>query len=234
MENGTTNTSSIQRILTGLPIATASLYVLGVCFYQGFARVLGLEETQFSLSVDRTLFHGFFAILNVSAPQLGYFLLAAETIALVSFVVVGVCTSSKVRNAIESFFSKMSQKKQHDELQEVPPQITDFAQFASNMVFFSGVVLLVIFGILGAGVLADLSGQEAANSFLRRAVAGKSAFVEVFVVGEEKPLKGHTILCSSSHCAYLVDKKAVTYRHEQIEKTVVRGIEAGKRDSPAD
>lgn len=216
--------SSLQTVLTGIPVATASLYLLGVCFYQGFTRTLGLEESQFPLTVDRTLFDGFFALLHLSAPQIGYFVLAAEIIAFVALAVVILSTSVRVRRFSETLFTRRSNTKRQAESPEPPQKIAEFAEFAVQMFLFAVVVVLVIFGILISGIFADKSGQAIANNFLKKVEDGKQPSVDVFIVGQDKPIKAHTILCGSTHCAFIVDKKTITYRHEQIKKTIAYNI----------
>jgi hypothetical protein len=218
------NRSSLQTILTGLPVATASLYVLGVCFYQGFMRTVGLDETQFPLTVDRTLFHGFFALLDLSAAQIGYFVLASEIIALVAFAIVLLSTSTRVRGAAGAWFTKKPGQEKKSESVEPPQKIAEFASFSGQMLLFSAIVLFAILGILLAGIFADKSGQATANNFLKKVEEGKQPAVEVFLSGQDQPIKAYTILCSSTHCAFLANQKTVAYRHEKVEKTITHNI----------
>ncbi|TXI26226.1 MAG: hypothetical protein E6Q61_00510 [Nitrosomonas sp.] len=214
------NRSSLQTILTGLPVATASLYVLGICYYQGFLRIVGLEESQFPLTVDRTLFHGFFALLDLSAAQIGYFVLASEMIALVAVVIVALSTSKRVRNLIGFRSSNALTQENKIEALVPPKPLAEFADFASYMFLFSAIVLFSILGILVAGTFADKSGQAAAKSFLKRIEDGKQPGVDIFLAGQEQSVKGYSILCSTTHCAFVVNQKVVTYRHEKVERTI--------------
>lgn len=214
------NRSSLQTILTGLPVATASLYVLGVCYYQGFLRVVGLEESQFPLTVDRTLFHGFFALLDLSAAQIGYFVLASEIIALVAVVIVALSTSKRVRNLIGFRSSSTLTHEKKIEALDPPKPLSEFADFSSQMFLFSAIVLFLILGILVAGTFADKSGQAAAKSFLKKIEDGKQPGVDIFLAGQEQSVKGYSILCGTTHCAFLVNQKVITYRHEKVERTI--------------
>jgi hypothetical protein len=215
---------SLQTVLTGLPVATASLYLLGVLFYQGFTRTMGVEETLFPLTVDRTLFDGFFALLDLSAAQVGYFVLAAEIIALVAFAIILLSTSIRVRSFVGSWFTRHTHRKAQTTTLEPPPQVTEFANFAVQMFVVAVVVLFVILGILLAGIFADKSGQATANNFLKKVEDGKHAPLDLYLVGQDQPIKAHRVLCSSTHCAFLIGKKTITYRHELVSKTITNNI----------
>lgn len=218
------SSASLQTILTGLPVATASFYLLGVLFYQGFARTMGLDETLFPLTVDQTLFYGFFALLDLSAAQVVYFVIAAETIALVALVIVLLSTSIRVRSFVGSWFPHRSRQEERPTPLEPPKQLAEFANLAAQMLLFAAVVLFVILGILFAGYFADKSGQATANNFLKKVDDGKRAPVDLYLVGQDQPIKAHPILCSGTHCAFLIGKTTVTYRHEQVGKTITHNI----------
>jgi hypothetical protein len=185
---------------------------------------MGLEETLFPLTVDRTLFDGFFALLDLSAAQVGYFVLAAEIIALVAFAIVLLSTSVRVRSFVGSWITCRPRNKSQATQLEPPPQIAEFANLATQMFVFAAVVLFVTLGILLAGIFADKSGQAAANNFLKKIESGKYAHIDLYLVGQEQPLKAYPVLCSSTHCAFLVGKETITYRHEQVVKTITHNI----------
>ncbi len=203
--------ASLQTILTGLPVATASLYVLGVVLYQGFARAMGLEESLFPLTVDQTLFNGFFALLDLSAVQVVYFVFAAETIALVALVIVVLSTSVRVRQFLGSWIPRPSLQEARNSQLQPPKQLAKFASFAAQIFIFAAVVLFVILGIFIAGYFADKSGKATANNFLRKAEDGKRVPIDLYLVGHSQPIKAHQILCSATHCAFLIDKKTITH-----------------------
>lgn len=212
---------SLQVILTGLPVVTASLYLLGVCYYQGFLRIFNLEESQFPLSVDRTLFHGFVAFLDLSAVQIGYFALAFEIISVMAVIIIGLSTSERTRSLI-SFRSANTQSKKEikGEALDPPKSLLKFANFACQMFLFSAIVLFLILGISVAGTFANKSGQAAAKSLLNKIVNEKLPSIDIFLAGQEQSVKGYSILCSATHCAFVVNQEIITYRHENIEKTV--------------
>lgn len=88
---------------------------------------MGLEETLFPLTVDRTLFYGFFALLDLSAAQVVYFVFAAETIALVALVIVLLSTSIRVRSFVGSWFPHRSRQEERPTPLEPPKQLAEFA-----------------------------------------------------------------------------------------------------------
>lgn len=219
-----TSAIPLQTVLTGLPVAVASLYFLGICFYQGFTRIMGVEETLFPISVDRTLFNGFFALLDLSIPQIGYFLLAAEIIALVAMTTVFLSSSIRVRSAVGAWLICHSHDKKTAAPLEAPSQVTTFANFSARMFVYAAVIFFTFLGILLSGIVADKSGQATANNFLRKIEDRRQPSVDLFLVGQNQPIVAYPILCSATHCAFLINKKSVTYRHELIEKTIAHSI----------
>jgi len=79
-------------------------------------------------------------------------------------------------------------------------------------------VLLVV---ILAGMVAEKSGRDTAKNQLEKMQQGNWQCAKLFLVGHETPINAHTILCSSSHCSFIVNSETVTYRHELIEKLVV-------------
>ncbi|WP_334159301.1 hypothetical protein [Oryzomicrobium sp.] len=187
-------------------------------------RTVGLEETQFPLTVDRTLFHGFFALLDLSAAQIVYFVLASETIALVAFAIVFLSTSARVRKVVDAWFTKKSPRENKHESPEPPKEVSEFATFSVQVFEFSAIILFVIIGILLAGFFSGKSGEVTANNFLKKVKEGRARSVEVFLSGQDQPIKAYTLLCSSSHCAFLEETQIVVYRHEKIERTITHDI----------
>ncbi len=163
-------------------------------------------------------------MLDLSAPQIGYFLLAAELLALVALAAVSFSTSERVRRVVGTWFTKLPKRKNPAEQLEPPPQLTDFARFATRLLIYATIIFFVFLGVLFAGILADWSGQEIAKNFLKKVEGGKQPTIDLFLVGQEQPIKAHFILCSSTHCAFLTSKKTTIYRHELVEKTITHNI----------
>lgn len=70
-------------------IVTASLYLFGLFSYLSHLSTLGIEETQFQLSIDRLLFQGFVVLFT------NYYVLVFKAIIfilayIVSMVLVGI------------------------------------------------------------------------------------------------------------------------------------------------
>lgn len=228
MRNSRPPAHSLQAVITGLPIVTAALYLFGVVFYQGFMRRMGLEESQFPLTVDRTIFNGLFALLDLSAPQLINFILATEIFTLVTFIIVFISTSVRVR----SFFKKVPLSLPENTTSEAklspPAPITEIANFAAKALALCLIVVFVILGILAASYFTDKSGQDVADAFIHKAEAGVRSPIELYLSGKSEPITAHIIVCSASHCAYLINGQAITYRNDQIEKTIATNITAHK------
>ncbi|WP_263770053.1 hypothetical protein [Propionivibrio soli] len=218
---------SLGTILTGLPVATAALYVLGISFYQGFVGAWGLEESLFPIAVDRTLFYGFFALMDRSAVQLVYFVFATEAIALVALAIVVLSTSARIRNYFDNKFKASPPKEEEREIKP-PKAIAWFWQWTTYTFFFSIAVLLIVLGFLFAASLADRSGRETAAFMLKRIEAGRRSPIDLYLTGHAEPIKAHSILCSGTHCAFLIGKQSITYRLDQIERTVAHDVDFPK------
>lgn len=203
-----------------LPIASAALYVLGLSFFQGFTQDLGLDETQFPITVDRTLFYGFFAVLDLGVEQIAPFLFAAEVIAFVAGGVLYISASHRFQEVVERMHNWGVKRQSSDKSDKSPEEISAFANFSLKMFLFAVIVFFVILGILLAGSLANNSGRAVAQKLLTNIEEGRQLQVELHIVGQAEPILSYPIICSSVHCAFLINHKTVVYSHEKIEKSV--------------
>ncbi len=67
-----------------ISILLASLYSIGLTFHQGYLRTLGIEETQFQLSLDGLFFQGFFATTDLSTGAIVWLVMAASGVVIVA------------------------------------------------------------------------------------------------------------------------------------------------------
>lgn len=69
-----------------ITLVTATLYMLGLVFYQAYLFELNIEETQFPLTVDRILFLGFASATSMGVKAIGYLYLTALGVLIVAMV----------------------------------------------------------------------------------------------------------------------------------------------------
>jgi len=91
-----------------ITLVTATLYTLGLTFYQGYLFELGVEETLFPLTVDRTLFQGFVSITTMGAKALAYLYLTALSVTIVAMVGSAFSQQIKTHKVARKFASLIS------------------------------------------------------------------------------------------------------------------------------
>jgi hypothetical protein len=215
---------TVQTVVTALPVATASLYLLGESFYEGYLRELRIEETLFPLTVDEKLFYGVISFVELGISQVLNFILATEVIAGVALVIVALSTSSKWRSYLKLSSFKFSRRKSRTAQITPPRGLVKFADFSIKVFVFSVAILFIILGVVFAGYLSEKAGENNAKNYLKKIRQGKVNPVDLYLVGELLPSKAYPIMCSSTHCSFLIGNKAVIYRHDQIQKTVATGV----------
>jgi hypothetical protein len=216
--------SKLQATLAGIPIVTAVLYLLGSFFYQGFMGKLNLEGSQFPLAVDQNLFYGFFALISLSAKQIVFFMIAAESSVAVSSMAIYLSSSERFRASAVRLIQLFQRKDKTPPPLQTPPKVAWIAKFSAQMLIISIVIFILILGVTLVAWSASHSGEESAKVLLKKIEDGKQPSVDIFLVGKRDPINGFTLLCNATHCAYLVNKDVVIYPLSGIEKTIAHKI----------
>ncbi len=193
----------IKNLSLILAFATASLYVYGLTFHQGYLRHWGLEESLFSLSFERTLFHGFLASSYLGAKTLGPLLGVSVALfaAMTSFAWLAKVLREK--SWYQKRFGERAKKTESGEL----PNYVQWAALIAAFAYWALVSFLVLMAMLAqAGRMGDTIAADQHARFNE----SKEGEVSVHLSSGEQ-FSGFAITCSSEHCAFLVNQAVKMY-----------------------
>jgi hypothetical protein len=96
-------------LLAVVPVLTATLYLMGLSFHEGFLDIYGVDSSLFPLASDTALLQGFFTLLLIGAlPILNKFYVVLLLFALV--VLAAILSSHSRVKAIQSKIAVRLQK----------------------------------------------------------------------------------------------------------------------------
>lgn len=200
-----------------ISLLLAGLYALGLTFQQGYLRELGIEETQFTLSIDRIFFQGFASAVDMGSKGLGYLFLSAAGIVLVAELGVFIgdwINRTDVYLKIKSAF--MDNNSQVSE--------SAFGKLSVKLFAYISLAVFLYALLLAALLMSDRSGVEYAKSFIQRASKGILHKQSIMLKNEEKPIEGFSIICSTLQCAYYVEGRTMVLNHRDILKSTDLGV----------
>ena len=200
-----------------ITLATAGLYTLGLAFHLGFLAELGIEETLFPLSLDRTLFQGFVSFTHMGVKAIVLLLVAAEGIVLVGLAANLVISLAKKSDWLENKTATLIERKNESSR---PPR-SGFVQFAHKMLVYSSVLFIVFMGTLVVVFLSDIAGRESALKLKENVRNGLLKTTSIALKEGNKELKGVSIVCNQNQCAYYVGSQVVIVNLSDIKSETV-------------
>lgn len=92
------NESRLQTILTVVPVLSAGLYLMGTSYHQGYLGAFGLDDSQFPLGTDRSLFSGFLAFVTFGLVPMLYAVFAIFTLAFTVLIAAVLSPHPRVKH----------------------------------------------------------------------------------------------------------------------------------------
>ncbi len=173
----------------------ASCYGLGVSYHMSYLYELGIEESQFQLTLDRIFFQGFMSTMEFSSKGVIWFLLASLSIAGIASIAVEVSKAVRKKPSLFSAFLKRIQKKH-------TTKSTGFVALSETMVGISfcgfALFMLVLLVLLASGN----SGEAYAKKLKQNFVSGKVKKVQIKLKSQEDIISGNAVICNDTQCAY--------------------------------
>lgn len=207
----------LQTALTVLPIVMASLYLLGLTFHQGFLLEFGIEETLFPLSVDRTLFQGFVALMTLGAKPLYYAVIAMLAVFSTALLAVLLASNQRIRSWGHRLVVWLIPSSNTKPLSAGASRIFD--RVSAAFIYAVGALAIYI-ALLVVALTATKSGREQASHLKEQAAKNGDDVVVLYPSNGASPITGKPILCNTLHCAYWLGKEAVILKHESVERIV--------------
>ena len=199
----------LRLLSLGLALGTASLFTYGLTYHQGFLAYWGLEETMFPLSLERSLFQGFVASSHLGAKTLAPLL----GVSLACFAALLFFSWIWGRLQASRWLSR--RRGPGPASSRVELALPAWIAYAARWVQWSYWALVGFVVLMLTLVVADRLGRDAAQQ--RHASLRSGAQAPVTVNHRLKgPLLGHALICSDTHCAYLVGETVLTLARADI------------------
>ena len=185
-----------------LALTTASLYVFGLTYHQGYLLYWGLEETLFQLSFERTLFQGFVATSSFGANALVGLVTVSAILFLGVLVTLEAHSLIKQKEWFVSFSKKIDRITQTSNHVETPKSVKLSAIFLAVSLWVLGAFIVLLLLLIVAGHF----GERAAKNQLKALSKPENKLNQISIKGEP-PINASPIICSDKHCAFLIDGK---------------------------
>ena len=156
----------LKHAPVAISIILAALYALGLSFHQGYLRTLGIEETQFQLSIDRIFFQGFFATADLGTGAIIWLIMAASGVVIVAnlgVLFIEIINKLELKTYIPTWlFSKDENNLNHP-----------FTEFSLKIFLYVVVLFGIYIGSLLVLIASDNSGTAHAEKFIENTKEGK-------------------------------------------------------------
>lgn len=198
----------LKHASVAISIILASLYALGLSFHQGYLRTLGIEETQFQLSVDRIFFQGFFATADLSSSAIFWLIMAASGVVIVAnlgILFLEIVNKLELKKYIPAWlFSKDENNPNHP-----------FTEFSLKMFLYVVVLFGIYIGILLILIASDKSGTSHAEKFIEN-IKDDKATLKKITLNNMETYEGYSIICNTSQCAYFFKGKVSVFKNRDV------------------
>ncbi|MBU4230808.1 MAG: hypothetical protein KKG88_10985 [Proteobacteria bacterium] len=195
---------------------TAALYTLGLTFYQSYLLELGIEETLFPMTIDRTIFHGFIASTSMSAKVIMWFLLAAEGVVLIAALIGFIIKIAKKKHIFKDAQTNTNASGQS--YQAAANQDESFLNFSYKMLVIAVITVFSYLGIILVLIASGQSGKEAALRFKENAKNKAISAVNISLKNGNKILKVYPIVYNQNQCSFYDGAKTFVLSLNEIYK----------------
>lgn len=219
---------SFVGILCALvPILTAAVYFVGMRHYHGYLGQFGLENDEFSLPADTTLFHGFYLLIQLLLPYVLPLVTAVGGLFVVlSFLFFKVRWRLRLSWWLFRFVALLPAVQKGGKIAHQYPAPFTFnclIWLKSNYLKSTILILPPLLVILASEHIKPM-GEKLAKSQISHLEQGSWPESEAH---GQSPLLGDgphiRIACNAIHCAYrLKGGDTLLLRHDQIEQTRYR------------
>lgn len=211
--------STIQLLITVLPVLSASLYLLGLTYHQGYLSGYMVNESLFPLASDQALYTGLYSLIALSFPGIFYALVTFLVFVAV-VMVAGILSSTRRVRACGAKIKRFLKKKFRAK-QTPSAAVTKILDKSAVWYGYLTGFVVVILAVLLMCVVSIKNGREQAEREIGLfAEDKKSAHSQVFPPLPAFPGPARLIVCSESHCAFWSGKESFVVRSELIDYIV--------------
>ncbi|MFJ7566733.1 hypothetical protein ACIQW9_07220 [Herminiimonas sp. NPDC097707] len=215
------NKLSLQTVLTVLPVLSAALYLLGATYFEGYLEGFGVDSPLFTLSIDRSLYIGFFSIVNFGLVPMAYTFLAIPGLLFIIGFAALISSTTEAKR-LQEFLQKYRDSKKDPQQKSAaakPPGILLWlADKSTDLSIYVGGIFILLVVILLMALLSQNAGQKQAQREIKDFENKTGAQVFVYETSKSTPVRAKQITCGSSHCAFWVGTGSVVIKHEDISR----------------
>lgn len=205
-----------------LPLVTAlaiAFYFFGSVSHQSYLFSLGIENTLFPLTLDRTWYEGFACIMTLLSATVGYIFLASLVLVDIAFFAVLLSSIGLISDWVKRVSSKFVHKPRITSPSEnTMALMINAIKVAGFCGFLIGSTLLIVV----IAISAEWAGKERASDFIDKTAKSTKGFVTVCFAENKKPINGKPIICSTAHCAYWTKQETIIVRHEDVKRIITQ------------
>ena len=162
-----------------ITLVTATLYTLGLTFYQAYLFELNIEETQFPLTVDRIMFQGFVSATRMGARSIVFLYLTALGVVIVAMI-GNISLRSLKNHKIAKIFATSFSSSEDAEMGD------GFLAFSFKLLENASYLIVLFMLGLGVLILCGKAGQELAIEFRERCKNGQIYSVTISMKNSQK------------------------------------------------
>lgn len=223
----------LQTLLTVLPVLTASLYLLGLCYNQGYLAVFGIDDSLFPLANDRALFTGFVSLVTLTTlifPTIPYTVGAFVAFVVLILVAAVLSSTARVQSVVIRIKAWLAR---HLSTRLASPMAGDLIDKSATAYGYMLWFVLVLLLLLVIAAFSDKIGREQAEKEVAEFQAGKATSAQLFSPQVPAPYLGKLVMCGDKYCAFWSSAGTIVVRHEAIDRIVthnpsLKGAAAGK------
>jgi len=204
-----------------ISLVLASFYGLGLLYHKSFLREFGIEETQFPLSIDRTFYQGFFALAELTAPNIMFVILCAAGVLLTAYLAALLVEIAKRVNVVKPILLRLQNVfTSNSEIVEFHPAIERFTEFSTKVFWYVCAAVFSYLSILLILIAAEHAGKANAERYKDK-IANKEIIQDTLLVeiskGKLETYKGYSIVCNSSQCAYFDGNSTSVFNDSSVK-----------------
>ena len=212
------NESRLQTILTVVPVLSAGLYLMGTSYNQGYLGAFGLDDSQFPLATDRSLFSGFLAFVTFGLVPMLYAVFAIFTLAFTVLIAAVLSSHPRVKHWQAVITAKLMSWRSKHTTSETMNHLMD--KSATIHGYAIGIALFV-FSLVIVVVLSVKSGEEQAMKEIGSFKNETGTYAIIHSPLLPTPTRVKQVICSPSHCAFWFGSGTLVLRHEVVERVAI-------------
>lgn len=187
-------------VIIGLILS--SLYATGLLHHIEYLKRLGIEETQFQLSIERMFFQGFVFLADILSKSIFHFLMTAVAIYFLTLISMALTEYLKRKEYVKRLTCFL---EKHFGKQQPKEQKNSFKSLSERMVTVTYMMFLGYITILLVLLLSSSTGKKYASNFTESIENGEAVKHSVSLKPDGELIVGYPIICSETQCAYYID-----------------------------